>query len=205
MQVLVPETAEEAQWREDIERILRAEQAAQAAQRPTTPWQQSCFETQLSAAETAQAARAARDREQKGERERLWQEEQRRRLEEERRHHQESSSPSALRAKAFSKWRKDCRRLLGKPGVVTNLPCPPYSSCPLGTCYNILSPISICSHGLRELYKDSRLEEWELKDELRFWHPSGVTVNRVADRSKAHVLGMANEIAHVLQEMLRDM
>jgi hypothetical protein len=50
-----------------------------------------------------------------------------------------------------------------------------------------------------------RLETGELKDELRLWHPNGAKVNQVGEACKIHVLGMANEIAHVLQEMLKDM
>lgn len=49
-----------------------------------------------------------------------------------------------------------------------------------------------------------RLGERELKDELRLWHPNGAKVNQVGEGYKTQVLGMANEIAHVLQELLKD-
>jgi hypothetical protein len=49
------------------------------------------------------------------------------------------------------------------------------------------------------------LGEKDLKDELRLWHPNGLRVNQVGESCKAEVLGMANEIAHVLQEMLKNM
>lgn len=47
--------------------------------------------------------------------------------------------------------------------------------------------------------------ERALKDELRLWHPNGAKVNQVGESCKIQVLGMANEIAHVLQEMLKNM
>jgi hypothetical protein len=175
-------------------------EAAQTPQRTPTSRQQSSSETRSRAVEAAQAAR---DREHSRERERRSQEEQRRNLEEARRRRQQAANASASTITAFSKWREDCRTLLQAPELITNMPQPPHPPCSRNTCNTRSSYLGLCSHGLRKLYETSKLEERELKDELRLWHPNGAKVNQVGESCKAQVLGMSNEIAHVLQEMLK--
>ncbi|CAD0099738.1 unnamed protein product [Aureobasidium mustum] len=139
--------------------------------------------------------------------ERLWQEEQRRNLEEFRRHHQQTSSTSAMQA-AFTSWRQDCRTLLQTPELITDmprLPCLPCLPCPKGHCDSRPTHIGVCSHRLKKLYETSKLEEKELKDELGLWHPNGAKVNQVGAGGRKQILEMANEIAHVLQEVLEDL
>ena len=136
--------------------------------------------------------------------ERLWQEEQRRNLEEFRRHHQQTSSTSAMQA-AFTSWHQDCRTLLQTPELITNMPRLPCLPCPKGHCNSRPSHIGVCSHRLKKLYETSKLEERELKDELRLWYPNGAKVNQVRASGRKQILEMANEIAHVLQEVLEEL
>lgn len=72
------------------------------------------------------------------------------------------------------------------------------------SCNTTTSYLGVCSHVLKRLYRTLRLDKGELKDELRLWHPNGAKVNQVRDDCKTQVLGMANEIAPVLQEMLKE-
>ena len=58
---------------------------------------------------------------------------------------------------------------------------------------------------MKKLYETSKLEERELKDELRLWHPNGAKVNQVRASGRKQILEMANEIAHVLQEVLEEL
>jgi hypothetical protein len=111
---------------------------------------------------------------------------------------------SASTIKAFSKWREQCRTQLQAPERITRIPCPPEVTCPDIACKMRISSVGICSHGLKKLYEDSKLEEKDLKDELKLWHPNGAKVNQVRENCKIQVLGMANEIAHALQEILKD-
>lgn len=136
--------------------------------------------------------------------ERLWQEEQRRNLEEFRRRHQHTSSTEAMQA-AFTRWRQDCRTLLQTPELITDMPRLPCLPCPKGHCSSRLTHIGVCSHRLTKLYQTPQLEEQELKDELRLWHPNGAKVNQVGMGCRKQVLEMADEIAHVLQEILEDL
>lgn len=136
--------------------------------------------------------------------ERLWQEEQRRNLEEFRRRHQHTSSTEAMQA-VFTRWRQDCRNLLQTPELITDMPQLPCLPCPKGHCSSRLIHIGVCSHGLKKLYQTPQLEEQELKDELRLWHPSEAKVKQVGTGCRKRVLEMADEIAHVLQEILEDL
>jgi hypothetical protein len=85
------------------------------------------------------------------------------------------------------------------------MPQPPRSPCSNTACNTTISYLGVCSHSLRKQYEILRLEIGELKDELKLWHPNGAKVNQIGESCKIQVLGMANEIAHVLQEVLKDM
>lgn len=135
--------------------------------------------------------------------ERLWQEEQRRNLEEFRRHQHHTSSTSAMQA-AFTRWRQDCRTLLQTPEHITDMPRLPCLPCPKGHCNLRSIYTGVCSHRMRKLYETAQLDEKELKDELRLWHPDGAKVNQVGKCCRTEVLEMATEIAHVLQEILEE-
>ena len=194
------------------------------------PWQSSCFEPRRGA---TLPSRTARRRHARKERKERWQEEQRRNLEEAyRRHQQASGAPGGTRfwqeehertfedhhrsqqqqtskpsasTTAFTKWRKHRHTLLQTPGLIAKMPQPPRSPCSSIACNTTTSCLGVCSHSLRKQYENLRLDEQELKNELRLWHPNGAKVNQVGENCKVQVLGMANEIAHVLQEMLKDM
>jgi hypothetical protein len=179
-----------------FERGFRAAQAAQATQRPATPQSSSCFKTGPSAAETAC------DRDCRREMEIHWQEEQRRNLEEaRRRRRQQATNASALITAAFLKWREDCRTLLQTPGHITEMPHLLYAPCVDSPCKTISSYLQVCTHGLRKLYEDARLDWWELETESRLWNPDGMKVNQMGEDCKKQFLSMADEIAHVLQEI----
>lgn len=105
----------------------------------------------------------------------------------------------------FTSWRQDCKTLLQTPELVTDMPRLPCLPCPKGHCNSKPTHIGVCFHRLKKLYETSRLEEKELKDEMRLWHPNGAKVNQVGAGCRKQVLDMANEIAHVLQEILEDL
>lgn len=67
----------------------------------------------------------------------------------------------------------------------------------------MLTPFGVCSHLLRKVHETSTLDEKELKDELRVWHLNGAKVNQVEAGCRKQVVEMANEIAQVLQEILK--
>lgn len=130
--------------------------------------------------------------------------EQIRQTEEVRLGRQQAPRASRSPTTSFTEWRKDCRTLFQQPELITRMPQPPYSLCPSIACNTTASHLGVCSHTLKRLYRTLRLDERELKDELRLWHPNGAKVNQVREGCKVQVLGMANEIARVLQELLKD-
>jgi hypothetical protein len=134
-----------------------------------------------------------------------WKEEPKHNFHNHRRQQQQSASAPASTTTAFLKWRENCRAQLQTPNLITTMPRPPYLPCSNIGCNTQPSYLKVCSHGLRKLYQDSRLGEKDLKDELRLWHPNGAKVNQVREGCKMQVLGMANEIAYVLQEILKGM
>lgn len=160
-------------------------------------------ETMESGTRSSCMAQRAYDRKHASRSQRLWQEEQRRNLEEFRRRHEHTSSTSAMQA-VFTTWRQDCRTLLQTPELITDMPRLPCLPCPKGYCNFRSIHTGVCSHRLRKLYETLQLEEKELKDELRFWHPDGAKVNQVGTGYRQKVLQMADEIAYVLQEILKD-
>ncbi|CAC9885468.1 unnamed protein product [Aureobasidium pullulans] len=123
------------------------------------------------------ATREAHEEYYKKESERLWQEEQERVLRDYRqprapRYGRETSNLAVPVSAVFAVWRKDCRTLLQTPELITKIPLPPHDSCPRGRCNLRSDYLKICSHRLKQFYIDSNLEEKELKDELRLWHPN---------------------------------
>jgi len=130
--------------------------------------------------------------------------EQIRQTEEVRHGHQQAPRASRSPTASFADWRKDCRTLFQQPELITRMPQPPYSLCSNIACSTTTSHLRVCSHTLKRFYRSLRLDERELKDELRLWHPNGAKVNQVGEGCKIQVLGMANEIARVLQEMLKE-
>lgn len=156
------------------------------------------------------ATREAHEEYYKKESERLWQEEQERVLRDYSqprapRYGRETSNLAVPVSTVFAVWRKDCRTLLQTPELITKMPLPPHDSCPRGRCNLRSDYLKICSHRLKQLYIDSNLEEKELKAELRLWHPNGARVNQVSGEYREKVLGIANEIVQVLQEILEDL
>lgn len=130
--------------------------------------------------------------------------EQVRQTEEVRHGRQQAPRASTSPTTSFAEWRKDCRTLFQQPELITRMPQPPYSLCSNIACSTTTSHLRVCSHALKRLYRTLRLDERELKDELRLWHPNGAKVNQVEEGCKIQVLGMANEIARVLQELLKE-
>ncbi|KEQ95432.1 hypothetical protein AUEXF2481DRAFT_696946 [Aureobasidium subglaciale EXF-2481] len=148
-------------------------------------------------------AQATRDDEYQRESERLWQDEQRRKIEEFRLHQRHICTRATTQV--FEEWRRDCRTLLQTPELITSMPRLPHSPCPNDLCDTRAAQLGICSHLLKLLYKVSRLDEIEMKDELRLWLPNGARVNQVGESCRKQMLGMANEITQVLQEILKDL
>ena len=131
--------------------------------------------------------------------------EQIRQTEEVRQGRQRAGNASRSPTWTFAKWRNDCHTLLQNPALITRMPQPPYSLCSNISCNTTSSHLGVCSHSLTRLYRTQRLDEKGLKDELRLWHPNGAKVNQVGESCKTQVLGMANEITHVLQELLKEL
>jgi hypothetical protein len=114
---------------------------------------------------------------------------------------QQAANASAITTAAFSKWREDCRTLLQTPELIIEMPRLLYVPCVNSTCDTISSHLQICTHGLRKLYEDARLDWWELATELSLWNPDGMKVNQMGEDCKIEFLSMADEITHVLQEI----
>jgi hypothetical protein len=128
----------------------------------------------------AEEARAARERAYNNGQ---GKQEEQRRIHEEACRHRERQAASDLESttKTFPKWREDCRTSLQAPELITKMPCPPRVTCSDIACKTRSSSLGVCSHDLRMLYLDSKLEEKEVKGESRLWHPNGAKVNRVEE------------------------